>query len=99
MKSRGEDVGRKTLLLLYLVTGGIWEREYDELDEAYIQPKEFLETHCHRMNRMLMECGMHRIDPRSAFDYLLLYCLRPEEELCMSQRMSALAAELFSEEP
>lgn len=98
MKSRSEDIRRKTLLLLYLVTGGVWEQEYDELDETYIQPKEFLETHCRRMNRMLMECGMRRIDPRSAFDYLLLYCLRPEDELCMSQRMSALAAELFSEE-
>lgn len=98
MKSRTEDIGRKTLLLMYLVTGGIWEQEYDELDESYIQPKEFLEIHCHRMNRMLMECGMRRIDPRSVFDFLLLYCLRPEEEICMSQRMSNLAAELFAEE-
>lgn len=99
MKSRSEDVGRKTLLLMYLVTGGVWDQEYDELDESYIQPEEFLVTHCHRMNRMLMQCGMRRIDPRSAFDYLLLYCLRPEEDMCMSQRMSALAAELFREEP
>lgn len=95
MKSRSEDVGRKTLLLMYLVTGGVWEQTYDELDEAYIQPEEFLETHCRRMNRMLMDCGMRRIDPRSAFDYLLLYCLRPEEDMLMSERMSALAAELF----
>ena len=99
MKSRSEDVGRKTLLLMYLVTGGVWDQEYDELDESYIQPEEFLVTHCHRMNRMLMQCGMRRIDPRSAFDYLLLYCLRPEEDMCMSQRMSALSAELFREEP
>lgn len=98
MKSRTEDIGRKTLLLMYLVTGGIWEQEYDELDEPYIQPEEFLEIHCHRMNQMLMECGMRRIDPRSVFDFLLLYCLRPEEEICMSQRMSDLAAELFAEE-
>ncbi len=97
MKSRSEDVGRKTLLLLYLVTGGVWEQEYDELDETYIQPKEFLETYCHRMNKMLMECGMRRIDPRNVFDYLVLYCLRPEEEMFMSERMSALAAELFAE--
>lgn len=97
MKSRSEDVGRKTLLLMYLVTGGVWEQTYDELDETYIQPAEFLETHCRRMNRMLSECGMRRIDPRSAFDYLLLYCLRPEEEMMMSERMKALAAEIFPE--
>lgn len=49
------------------------------------------------MNKMLMECGMRRIDPRSVFDYLLLYCLLPEDDMAMSQRMSALAAELFAE--
>jgi len=97
MKSRSEDVTRKTLLLMYLVTGGVWESEYDELDESYIQPKEFLETHCRRMNRMLMECGMRRIDPRNVFDYLVLYCLRPEDEMFMSDRMAQLAAELFRE--
>ena len=97
MKSRSEDVGRKTLLLLYLVTGGVWGQEYDELDETYIQPKEFLETHCRRMNQMLTQCGMRRIDPRNVFDYLLLYCLRPEEEMFMSERMSRLAAEIFAE--
>ena len=97
MKSRAEDVDRKTLLLLYLVTEGSWDEAYDELDEAYIQPREVLVEHCRRMNKMLMECGMRRIDPRSAFDYLLLYCLLPEEGMDMSQRMSALAAELFGE--
>ncbi len=96
MKSRSEDVSRKTLLLMYLVTGGVWEQDYDELDEAYIQPKEFLETHCQRMNRMLTECGMGPIDPRNVFDYLVLYCLRPEDTLFMSDRMAALAAEIFS---
>lgn len=96
MKSRSEDVSRKTLLLLYLVTGGVWDQDYDELDEAYIQPKEFLEAHCKRMNRMLMNCGMCRIDPRNVFDYLVLYCLRPEDELFMSDRMAVLAAEIFN---
>lgn len=98
MKSRSEDVSRKALLLMYLVTGGVWEQEYDELDESYIGPKEFLETHCRRMNKMLKACGMRRIDPRSVFDYLVLYCLRPEDELFMSDRMAALAAEIFSTE-
>lgn len=97
MKSRSEDVSRKTLLLLYLVTGGNWDQNYDELDESYIEPEEFLRTHCKRMNQMLVACGMRRIDPRYVFDYMLLYCLRPEEELFMSERMSALAAELFAE--
>ncbi len=96
MNARSEDVTRKTLLLMYIVTGGIWDKVYDESDESYIQPKEFLEIHCKRMNRMLTECGMSRIDPRNVFDYLVLYCLRPEDELFMSDRMETLAAEIFN---
>lgn len=95
MKSRGEDVNRKTLLLLYLVTGGVWDGEYDELDEDYIQPREYMEEHCRRMNEMLTQCGMGMIDPRNVFDYLVLFCLRPEDDQFMSDRMAALAAEIF----
>lgn len=97
MKSRSEDVSRKTLLLMYLVTGGVWDGEYDELDETYIQPREFMETHCNRMNEMLQNCGMGPIDPRNVFDYLVLYCLRPEDKLFMSDRMALLASEIFNE--
>lgn len=95
MKSRSEDVTRKTLLLLYLVTGGIWDGEYDELDESYISPREFLQTHCKRMNRMLTDCAMQCIDPRNVFDYLVLYCLRPEDRVFMSDRMAVLVGEIF----
>ena len=98
MKSRSEDVNRKTLLLRYLVTGGVWDGEYDELDESYIQPREFMEEHCRRMNEMLRECGMGTIDPRNVFDYLVLYCLRPEDEQFMSERMAELADEIFQGE-
>lgn len=98
MKGRSEDVNRKTLLLMYLVTGGVWDGDYDELDESYIQPREFMEAHCTRLNAMLTACGMGPIDPRNAFDYLVLFCLRPEDDTFMSERMEALAAELFSEE-
>lgn len=96
MKSRSEDVTRKTLLLMYLVTGGVWDEAYDELDEDYVSAREFLETHCRRMNDMLKECGMGSIDPRNVFDYLVLFCLRPEDDTFMSDRMAALAAEIFN---
>ncbi|MBQ8663193.1 MAG: hypothetical protein IJ471_04990 [Eubacterium sp.] len=95
MKSRLEDVNRKTLLLLYLVTGGVWEKEYEEIDEAYVPFDEFLETHCKKMNKMLMDCGMSRVDPRNIFDCLVLYCLRPEDEVFMSERMEELVLEVF----
>lgn len=98
MKSRAEEVNRKTLLLLYLVSGGIWENGYSELDEEYIGPAEFLEAHCRRMNQMLTECGMGKIDPRNAFDYLVLFSLRPENDQFMSDRMTEIVSEIFGEE-
>ena len=97
MKARTEDVNRKTLLLLYLVTGGIMEEEYAEMDEDYMDATELLECHCSRMNQMLMECGMSTIDPRNIFDYLILYCMRPEQHLFMSERMELLIQEIFRE--
>ena len=95
MKSRSEDVNRKTLLLLYIVTGGMFDETYTELDEEYIDAAKFLEMHCKRMNQMLRDCGMARIDPRNIFDCLILYCLRPEDEMFMSDRMQSLIKELF----
>jgi len=95
MKSRSEEVNRKTLLLLYIVNSGAWDEEYTEMDEDYLDAAAFLELHCKRMNKMLYESGMSRIDPRNMFDYLVLYCLRPEDEIFMSDRMQSLMEELF----
>lgn len=58
MKNRSEEVSRKVLLLLYIVTGGIRGNEYTELDEEYIDAADFLETHCRQMNHMLTDCGI-----------------------------------------
>ena len=97
MKSRSQDVNRKTLLLLYIVTGGVWDKEYTEIDEGYIKTEELIEKHCNQMNQMLSECGMSLIDPRNMFDYLILYCLRPEDKIFMSERMEMLITELYGE--
>ena len=95
MKSRSEDVNRKTLLLLYIANSGALDDKYAEVDEDYLDAEAFLELHCKRMNKMLYESGMSRIDPRNMFDYLVLYCLRPEDEIFMSDRMQSLMEELF----
>lgn len=96
MRNRTEDVSRKVLLLLYIVTGGVLNGEYDELDEEYIETVEWLETHCERINDMLIECGMSIIDPRNPFDWLILYCLKPGQDDFMSERMEQIVQELFS---
>lgn len=95
MKSRSEEVSRKVLLLLYIVTGGVWDNDYSELDETYIDPADFLESHCRRMNKMLTDCGMSKIDPRNVFDYLILFSLRPEDDSFMSDRMAEIVQEIF----
>lgn len=96
MKNRSQDVTRKVLLILYLVTGGVSQEQYLELDEEYVTPEEFLECHCRAMNQMLNECGMARLDPRNAFDYLVLYSIRPEGETFMSDRMAEIVSELYA---
>lgn len=95
MKSRREDVTRKVLLLLYIATGGIWDEKYDEIDETYTDSSQFLEFHCKCMNRMLKECGMNRIDPRNIFDYLIIYCLRPEDDMFMGDRLASMITKIF----
>lgn len=47
------------------------------------------------MNRMLNNCGMGRIDPRNAFDFLILYSIRPEQDTFMSERMAEIVEELY----
>lgn len=95
MKARTSDVTRKVLLLLYIVTGGVYHEFYEEMDEEDIPPEEFLEFHCRNMNRMLHECGMGRIDPRNAFDFLILYSVRPEKDVFMSERVTEIVDELY----
>ena len=43
--ARKEDVPRKLLLLLYLVTENVVDGSYDELDEDYLSPEELFEEH------------------------------------------------------
>lgn len=95
MRSRTEDVSRKSLLLLYLITGGIWDMEYHEIDEEYLTSREVLEEHCRRINEIMEECGMSPMDPRNPFDYLVLYCLKPCGDDDMSGRMEQIVQELF----
>jgi hypothetical protein len=97
MKSRREDVSRKTLILLYLVTGGIREQAYNEEDEDYISAEKLLLGNLARIDQMLTECGMRNIDPSNPFDFLVLYCLKTENEDSMSERMEEALAILFGE--
>lgn len=101
IQNRREDVSRKVLILLALIT-----ELADELaggdDEMYdILCGEDEESRLLRlvqeMNALLEDCGMSRLDPCCPFDFLVIYAMRGTED-GMSQRMEAVICQLFAEE-
>lgn len=98
--ARKEDVPRKLLLLLYLVTENVVDGNYDEMDEDYLSPEELFEEHWWRINLMLQDCGMPTLDPRNAYDWLVLYSLNSalRQDEAMGERMEAVLAALFPDE-
>lgn len=86
MKNRSVDVGRKTLLLLFLVTeefeigeapeGSLAKPYFDLYCEDLLEsPADRLEVRLTKINLFLDYYGMNLLDPRSPFDCLLLYAL------------------------
>lgn len=83
MRNRKEDVSRKVMILLYLITEAVDEAAEDE-DDYYFEdleedPDILLETRIEKMNLFLNTCGMNLLDPGNAFDYLALYAMRTED--------------------
>lgn len=91
-----EDVPRKLLLLLYVVTENVLDGEYHEIDEEYISPEDKLEDHWWALNAILADCGMPPLDPRNATDWLILYSLAADDEP-MSQRMEQVIECMFAD--
>lgn len=67
------------------------------LDEDLTDEERF-EEHYWRLNSMLNDCGMSKIDPRNVFDWLILYCLKSSEDEAMSDRMQAVLNVIFETE-
>ena len=89
------DVPRKLLLLLYIITENVIDGEYSELDEDYASLEDRLSDHWWVVNAMLMDCGMPVLDPRSAFDWLVLYSLTASGDESMSERMEQVIDKLY----
>lgn len=97
MRNRKEDVNRKVLLLLYVVTEGFGGADLDEdiLFEE-LTPFEMLEEHTWKINLMLHDCGMGMLDPRNPFDWLILYSLKTnDDDKSMSDRLQEVLDVLF----
>lgn len=94
--SQTEDVPRKLLLLLYVVTeNSDFRSDYRELDEDYVSLEEKVEDHWWTLNALLTECGMATLDLRNAFDWLVMYSISTDGEESMSERLEKVINELF----
>lgn len=99
IRAHREDVSRKLLLLLYVITENVVDGEYHETDEDYLTIQERLEDHWWVLNAILIDCGMPTLDPRNATDWLVLYALTAGEDESMSERMAQVIDLLFADIP
>lgn len=99
MKSRKTDVTRKVLILLFLATGQ--ESPYDEENDIdfVLSREEFFEQLYQGLNDMLLQAGFMPLDPRSPFDWLILYCICAEDMFDINVRMRTIFREMFGERP
>lgn len=97
IRNRKEDVPRKLILLLYIITGNQLNNNQGYYME-YASPKEHLSDHWVVLNSILLDCGMPTLDPRNPTDWLVLFALAAEEDEPMSDRMAQTIEELFKSE-
>ena len=96
MKFRKVDVSRKVLILLFLATDPQDEDMEEEDDPDFILSEEDLfEDLYWRLNHMLARCGFLPLDPRSPFDWLILYCICAGDLLEVDERMRGIFQEMF----
>lgn len=91
-----QDVPRKLLLFLYVITENTTEEDgYNELDEDYVTMQDRLEDHICTLNAILGDCGLPQMDPRNVYDWLVLYSLTAPE-LSMSEQMEKVIEIVYS---
>lgn len=97
IRNHKEDVPRKLLLLLYVVTENETTNTdfYSELDEDYMTLEDRVEDHWWTLNAILEDCGMAPLDPRNAMDWLILYAISANPEEPMSERLEQVLSYVF----
>lgn len=85
MKNKRENVNRKTLLLLYIITEGL-----PHGDHAGMKEELSLLIHLRNIDAMLEKCNMKHLDPRNPFDFFIIYSLNVNETDSMTERMETL---------
>lgn len=101
MRNRKEDVGRKTMLLLYLVTEAFDEADEEEGDYYVLEDLEedadtMLDIRRTRMDLFLDKFGMNRLDAGNPFDFLILYAFHAQGDEYLQGRMEQILELLFA---
>ena len=100
MKNRAPnaDVSRKVLILLFLATNGdsseFQMEDDEEFDERRTRDRVFRDLYL-RLNRMLSRCGFQTLDPRSPFDWMILFCICAEDIWETDRRLEEVLSGLF----
>lgn len=101
MRRRQEDVSRKALLLLYLVTEAFDMESKEEYEDYFFEDLEedadtMLEIRWKRMDMFLDTYGMNHLDAGNPFDFLVLYALRAQGDDYAAARMEQMMEILFA---
>ena len=100
MKSRKTDVTRKVLILLLMATEeGFepYEPEYDEEDDYIPTREEVFDDIYGRLSQTLEDCGFAGLDPRSPFDWMILYSICVQDFFEADIRMRELFRAMYGE--
>ena len=109
MKNREMDVSRKVLIMLFLATDGgeaqepsdedwpDWDDydDYDDWDEEPLTRDERFQAVTSRLDTMLRSCGFQSLDPRSPFDWMVLFSLCAEDLWDVDHRLRQTLAAIF----
>ena len=93
----GEDTFAATMQEGYDVYSGDYSEDFPfPEDEELTREDVFLDTK-DRIDFMLSLCGFAALDPRSSFDWLILYCMCAEDLLDMDDRMRNMFLQMFGD--
>lgn len=100
MLSGTEDVKRKVLILLYIITEGLADdvNWMPVTEEDELSPEELFAEHFDRICTMLYDCGMSMPDPRNPFDWVALYAIKMNHEEAMSEELELILEKIFKME-
>lgn len=100
MEARKQDVSRKALILLFLATDGTdsdYSDDYEDFDDYEEEsPDQEFQSIYTRLNLMLAGCGFPQLDPRSPFDWMILFAISSGDLWESDARLQELLGRLYS---